>query len=142
MSTELTYKKPSALLVSMVKKGAETISMYLQHRQSAKLAMEEIIDQGRKEGIGDKQLGEMLRTEMKNRGLSDRTIRKYLPAELKNPNMIRKNSKPKREPWLKEYKLEFNVAEIANQLQNMLTKGVMKGYFTHDNKRITGVEIY
>jgi hypothetical protein len=138
MSTELKYKNPSVLLRSMVGNFATTFQGYMKN--SAQL-LQDIQKQADKEGIPKEQLRKIIEEQLTRQGLAKSSIRRILPADLKNQNMTRKQI-PKKEPLVKEWKLEFNVREIASQTANMLAKGITKGYFTHDERRITGVEIY
>ena len=137
MTMELKYKKPSVHLLNMINQMAGEHTAYMKNAKSKAQA---IIEQAREEGLPNEQLRKLITDAFKKAGLSDRTLRDALPAELKNKNMVRQH--PKKEPLVKEWKLEFNVREIANQINNMLTKGITKAYFTHDERRITGVEIY
>jgi hypothetical protein len=54
-------------------------------------AVHEAIEIGKEEGYHPKEVGKLIRIELKNNHFSDSSIRRYLPAEAKDQSKIRSN---------------------------------------------------
>lgn len=53
-------------------------------------AIHEALELGKQEGFSPKEIGKMIRLELKSNNFSDSTIRRYLPAEAKMLSKVRK----------------------------------------------------
>lgn len=130
---EVKYKKPSALLMSMIRGMAGNHKVYME---SAQEKATRIIEQAKKEEIPNEQLRKLIEKEFKLLGISDRTLRKSLPPELKNQNMIRVQ---KKDPFVKEWQIEFKVSAMEMYMAGLLNDGKDTGIIVHDNKRVVDV---
>lgn len=137
MSNVTTYKNPPEQFMSIVRINMATIGEFVKHRKRAKDAMEEIIFNAKKYNIPDAQLRQILQQEWTKLQLSQRTFLLYLPKQLKNQNMVR--SRPKKDPLVKEWEIEFSVTDMERYIAGLLNDGKDKGYIVHDNKRVVDV---
>lgn len=90
------------------KKLKEKIHACISSFQKIGTAVKEALEQGRKEGFADKEVGKMIREEMLRAGLTRQTVNNYLPKSAK--------AKPRGNPSGRSLEAKFSKKFLLNEM--------------------------
>jgi hypothetical protein len=90
------------------KKLKEKINACISSFQKIGTAVKEALEQGRKEGFADKEVGKMIREEMLRAGLTRQTVNNYLPKSAK--------AKPRGNPSGRPLEANFSKKFLLNEM--------------------------
>ena len=90
------------------KKLKEKIHACISSFQKIGTAVKEALEQGRKEGFADKEVGKMIREEMLRAGLTRQTVNNYLPKSAK--------AKPRGNPSGRPLETKFSKNFLLNEM--------------------------